>query len=88
MKAGELLKQYGWIQGAYGSPDIGYCLVAALCECYHGLELKRVIIKIAAKIPRPNIFPGSYPTQVLAIWNDKLGQTKDEVINMLEKLGL
>ena len=91
MKAYEVFKGFGWTKGAYArdhtdSPvEIGdkeavsYCTVGAIFLVYgnlYGIQyLKRLIVD-------QNI------ENTVSSWNDKVGQTKENVIETLKKLDI
>jgi hypothetical protein len=79
MKPSELIRQYGWVQGWYGSYDDGFCILGAIGTGIGDLEGKshEVVEKLTKTVCAP-----------LNTWNDAPGRTKDEVLALLEAEGL
>lgn len=78
MKPSEVIKKYGWIQGAMGNRDIGYCLMGAMYAAAkrNSDEFYRIFKKLNRKVAKAPLD-----------WNDNPKRTKEEVINMLESIG-
>lgn len=84
-KAVENLKTYGWVQGAFGHRDIGYCAFGAIkraAGCNHPI-LELLTVRRFIRWMFENGFADRLDT--IARWNDKPGRTKDEVILYMTK---
>ena len=79
MKAYEVLEKYGWIQGAFGDEETGFCLMGAMWEAYSSIKARRVHCKRLRK---------AIGSEDLTGWNDKIGQEKQAVVKVLRKLAI
>lgn len=75
LKAAELLREDGWIQGSFCT-DEGRCLRGALDVAAEGLGLSvsKTWNKVYDRVGMP------------ARWNDDPARTKEEVLNLLEQI--
>ena len=73
LDAANLIERHGWIQGAYGRPDRGYCLFGAVFE--------------ASKYDSDNPWAALVDQEVTGGdpigWNDAEGRTREQVIGLL-----
>lgn len=86
-EAKSLLEKCGWIQGKYGSKDIGFCAIGAIRSARNelfshktepdGTCLGCVMEQNDNDVIREISVPLDWD---LAEWNDKRGRTKEEVI--------
>lgn len=99
MKPSEVLKKYGWCQGTFArnidgeqvttidSQAASFCLLGAL---YKSCTLDNIYdfdkFDTYYQIVQKSISELGFPD--VPSWNDKTGRTKEEVIKLLEKVGL
>jgi hypothetical protein len=79
MTAYALIKQYGWVQGKWGSPRDGFCILGAIGELFLS-DCERVAAweRVRAAIDSPCIEK----------WNDTRGRTKRQVLAALKQAGV
>ena len=78
MKPSEAIKQYGWCQNRFRGIDGEYCLSRVVAE-YSPEQYRRVLDAIPFSIEY---------IKCLIDYNDTPGRTKEEVIALLESVGL
>ena len=80
-KAIDYIKVHGWCQGNFVNREKQVCLVGALnVVAETGFEMQNAIDSLTKKL---KIEKGN-----LAVWNDEVGRTKKDVINLLEEMQL
>lgn len=86
------LQAHGWIQLDYGSKERGFCLAGAIGTARRGLGLtfnEEVDAKIAVsgilRATSRQVDHHDHSTTCVECWNDKLGRTSEEVIDVLQE---
>jgi len=90
-KPSELLKKHGWVQGKYSESDFrgnltGYCFIGACETAGVSLANWKEPSEIGKKLKA--IIMSMYGTESFVVFNDAVGRTKDQVIEVLELVGL
>lgn len=85
--AASLIEEYGWVQGRFGSKQIGFCLIGAIREAVNGgyrWDENRYEPIVNATTKRR--LSDGRSADGGAIWNDASGRTKEEVIAKLHEV--
>jgi hypothetical protein len=82
-----LLNTRGWIQGAYGNPNEGYCLIGALSESIGYASSYHEPAFVVAKAVRDEIKERAGHRNV-ELFNDAPRRTKEEILDVLHKASM
>ena|SRR5690606_11551681 len=78
----ELIEEFGWIQGNYGSKEVGFCSAGAICEC-EGEGFPEPAVEDACDAFDDAVDGDGYYGTVS--FNDAPGRTKEEVLKMFDQ---
>lgn len=76
------IREHGWCQGEFHSPDGKACLAGAIEITGFGGKTYREVLEKINKTPHPNNCPHGY--SCISDWNDVPGRTVEEVLALLE----
>lgn len=87
-EAGNLIRQYGWVKGAYRSVDdegntLGYCIMGAIRDA--GIELGGTTGDIQDAKHRANRVAEQRKGVLGVSYNDFYAESKEDIISLLEE---
>ena len=89
MKPSEVIKKYGWTQHQLGSEETGFCILGAMFRAYGsfkpGAPIVRRWLNAEAALLEHLRMEGE---EDIIFWNDHPERTKQEVVALLQELGM
>jgi hypothetical protein len=82
LKSIELIETYGWVQKAFGSKDVGFCIVGAVRAIRPSPS---TVNRLGYTEAWTHLMYG-FKDRDIATWNDAPGRTKEEVILKLKEI--
>lgn len=90
--AADVIRKYGWVQGSFGTTERGFCLAGSVCfaitrlEMGLGISMKEAVAISGLTPLLEDMYPGfEREGYGVSSYNDKVFESVDEVIAVLEK---
>jgi hypothetical protein len=83
--APDVIKEFGWHQGSYGSPKSGFCLMGAIDKSCERLKVQNHSKVAQEAFAQVNLVLGGERTGSISAWNDAPTTTRRKVLSLLNK---